>query len=122
MFLTVFGNAGSGSSGWQEFHTLPFLLSKHRVYAVTWRNIEDPDRISAELKARSHAASQVTLKLWLGVPVSPFPFLKLRGQASRAARLSLILVRILSQRTAPNPGPVWHIGVGKGLENPCRLD
>lgn len=51
MSLTVFGNAGSGSSGWQEFHALPFLLSKHRVSAVTWRNIEDPDRISAELKA-----------------------------------------------------------------------
>lgn len=74
MSLTVFGNAGSGFSGWQEFHALPFLLSKHRVSAVTWRNIEDPDRISAELKAGSHAATQVTLKLWLGVPVSSHPF------------------------------------------------
>lgn len=46
-----------------------FPLSKHRVSAVTWRNIEGPERVSAELKARSHAASQVTLKLSLGVPV-----------------------------------------------------
>lgn len=78
-------------------------------------------RITAELKAGSHATSQVTLKLWLGVPVSPFPFLELRGQASRASSLSVILVRRLSLLTAPNPGPVWHTGVGRGLANPCRL-
>lgn len=117
MSLTVFGNAESGSSGWQEFHTLPFLLSKHRVSAVTWRNIES--RLS--LKPGLTQPRQVTLKLWLGVPVSPFPFLELRGQASRASCLSVILVRKLSLRTAPNPGPVWHIGVGRGLANPCRL-
>lgn len=75
MSLTVFGNAGSGSSQLLEFLHSPFSLLKHRVSAVTWLNIEDPTDSSAEHKARSHAASlQVTLKLSLGVPVSPFSF------------------------------------------------